>query len=135
MKQSRVYGFEKLDVYKNSLQLSALVRTEVRNFPSSERYELISQLTRAMDSVAANLAEGSGRASNYDQAHFTNMAYSSALEVINHINLAFILKYIDADIKEQLRLKIDVILSQLNSLYKYQINNNNTLKKKVKNEQ
>ena len=134
MEKGRVYGFEKLEVYSNSLQLSANIRKIVEGFPSHERYELTSQLKRAMDSISANLAEGSGRASNLDQAHFTNMAYSSGLEVINHINLASLLKYIDTETKEDLRGKMNVILKQLNALYKYQLSNKNTLKKITKNE-
>jgi len=90
------------------------------------------QLKRAVDSIPSNLAEGSGRSSNLDQAHFTNMAYASALEVINHLNLALEMNFITSNHHSQFRVSIDKIIKQLNALYKYQINNKENLKKKVK---
>ena len=132
MTKFRIYGFERMDVYKNALRFSSTIRKVVVDFPTHERYELTSQLKRAADSIRANLAEGSGRASNIDQAHFTNMAYSSGLEVIDDLNMALLMKYICAETYETLRIELDVILGQLNSLYKFQINNNNTLKKKIR---
>ena len=102
-----------------------------QGFPKEERFDLISQINRSSASISANLAEGSGRSSNFDQAHFTNMSYSTALETIDHLNTALDMKYINEDRYTELRVKLDAILNKLNSLYKYQINNKETLKKKV----
>ena len=68
-----------------------------------------------------------------DQAHFTNMAYASGLEVINHLNLSFQLNYIEEEAYGKLRLTIDEILNKLNGLYKYQINRKTNLKYQSKN--
>jgi four helix bundle protein len=102
-----------------------------QGFPKEERFDLISQINRSSASISANLAEGSGRSSNFDQAHFTNMSYSTALETIDHLNTALDMKYINLDKYTELRIKLDAILNKLNSLYKYQINNKETLKKRV----
>jgi hypothetical protein len=59
------------------------------------------------------------------------MSYSTALETIDHLNTAD-MKYINEDKYTELRIKLDAILNKLNSLYKYQINNKETLKKKFK---
>ena len=88
-------------------------------------------MNRASASISANLAEGSGRSSNFDQAHFTNISFSSALETIDHLNTALDMSYINEEKYTELRVKLDAILNKLNSLYKYQINNKETLKKKV----
>lgn len=125
------YSFEKLDVYKSSLELSITIRTIINNFPAVEKYDLSKQLKRSVDSISANLSEGAGRASNFDQAHFTNISYSSGLESINHLNLALRLDFIKKDDYIKVRQDIDKILNQLNALYKYQIRNKKTLKKRV----
>ncbi|WP_154859597.1 four helix bundle protein [Cyclobacterium xiamenense] len=125
-----IYSFEKLDVYKLARQLKMDIRKISVDFPKSERYELTSQLRRAVDSISANIAEGSGRASNFDQAHFTNISYSSALETIDHLNTAIDMKYIDQVTYEKTRIQIDEISNKLNSLYKYQLGNKETLKTK-----
>ena len=124
-----IYSFEKLEVYKSSLDLSITIRTIINNFPAIEKYDLSKQLKRSVDSISANLSEGAGRASNFDQAHFTNISYASGLESINHLNLALKLNFIKQDDYIKVRQDIDKILNQLNALYKYQIKNKNTLKK------
>ncbi len=85
---SHKYSFEKLQVYQEALDFCVEIRKITESFPKEEKYGLTSQLKRSADSIGANLAEGSGRSSNYDQAHFTNIAFGSALETIHHLNLA-----------------------------------------------
>ena len=100
------FPFEKLEVW----QLS---------------FGLISQITRAAVSVASTIAEGSARTSKKDQAHFSQIAYGSLMEVACQIMIAHELEYLDAKIYGQLRKNIDRIGNKLNSLRKYQINNFN----------
>jgi four helix bundle protein len=126
-----IYSFEKLEVYQLARKFKIDIKLMSQGFPKEERFDLISQINRSSASISANLAEGSGRSSNFDQAHFTNMSYSTALETIDHLNTALDMKYINEDRYTELRVKLDAILNKLNSLYKYQINNKETLKKKV----
>jgi four helix bundle protein len=126
-----IYSFEKLEVYQLARKFKIDIKLMSKEFPKEERFDLISQINRSSASISANLAEGSGRSSNFDQAHFTNMSYSTALETIDHLNTALDMKYINEDRYTELRVKLDAILNKLNSLYKYQINNKETLKKKV----
>ena len=102
-------------------------------FPKEERFELTSQINRSSASISANLAEGSGRSSNFDQAHFTNISFASALEVIDHLNASLDLAYISKETYKLTRIKMDEVINKLNSLYKFQIRNVGTLKTKVKN--
>lgn len=53
----------------------------IKKFPKEENYALCDQLRRAVVSVPSNIAEGSGRTSAKDQAHFFEMAYGSLMEV------------------------------------------------------
>ena len=126
-----IYSFEKLEVYQVARKFKIDIKLMSKEFPKEERFDLISQINRSSASISANLAEGSGRSSNFDQAHFTNMSYSTALETIDHLNTALDMKYSNEDRYTELRVKLDAILNKLNSLYKYQINNKETLKKKV----
>ena len=126
-----IYSFEKLEVYQLARKFKIEIKLMSQLFPKEERFDLISQVNRASASISANLAEGSGRSSNFDQAHFTNMSFSTALETIDHLNTALDMGYINEEKYTELRVKLDAILNKLNSLYKYQINNKETLKKKV----
>ena len=126
-----IYSFEKLEVYQLARKFKIDIKLMSNLFPKEEKFDLISQINRASASISANLAEGSGRSSNFDQAHFTNVSFSTGLETIDHLNTALDMKYINEEKYTELRIKLDSILNKLNALYKYQINNKETLKKKV----
>lgn len=91
------FPFEKLEVWQDARRLVKAVYECVEAFPSSERFGLTSQVTRAAVSVANNLAEGSGRASLKDQAHFSNQAYGSVMETACDLILAGDLGYTQPD--------------------------------------
>ena len=126
-----IYSFEKLDVYIVARKFKIEIKMMSRLFPNEERFDLTSQINRSSASISANIAEGSGRSSNFDQAHFTNISYTSALETIDHLNTALDMNYINMEKYTELRINLDSILNKLNALYKFQINNKDTLKKRV----
>lgn len=126
----KIQSFEKLEVYQMARNFKKEIKLLSKTFPKEERYDLISQINRASSSMSSNLAEGSGRSSNLDQAHFTNMSYASGLETIDHLNTALDMEYIKKEIYTILRTDLDKILIKLNALYKFQIKNTKTLKKK-----
>ena len=116
-----VYSFERLEVYKLARKFKIDIKRMTQAFPKEERFELSSQINRSSASIAANLAEGSGRSSNFDQAHFTNMCFSTGFETIDHLNTALDMNYINNEKYTSLRIELDVILNKLNALYKFQI--------------
>ncbi len=83
-----MFRFEKLSVWQKSVEFADLVYEVTRRFPSDERYGLTSQLRRAAVSVSSNIAEGSGRSSDKDFAHFVQIAYGSVMEVVSQIHIA-----------------------------------------------
>ena len=79
------FPFEKLEVWQDARRLVAGVYQCSRRFPRDERFGLTSQMTRAAVSVANNLAEGCGRSSFRDQAHFSNLAHGSLMETASDL--------------------------------------------------
>ena len=75
------YSFEKLDVWKEAKEFTKSIYILTSTYPDSEKFGLISQLRRASVSICSNIAEGSARNSFKDKAHFTTMAFGSAIEV------------------------------------------------------
>ena len=116
------YSFEKLEVWKESKDLSKSIYRITSLFPNEEKFGLTSQLRRASVSVCSNIAEGSARKTNKDKAHFTVIAFSSAVEVLNQIILAYELEFISKDDFIVLREKIESITNKLNALRNHQIN-------------
>ncbi len=59
-----------------------------REFPKEELFGLTSQIRRATISVSCNLAEGSARMSVKEQQRFYEIAFSSAVEIVNLLILS-----------------------------------------------
>jgi len=79
MKQQ--YKFEKLEVWNLSLELGDLVYEIDKHLPSSEIYNLSSQIKRASTSISLNIAEGSTNTTNKEFSNFLRIASRSYLEV------------------------------------------------------
>jgi len=103
------FRFEKLEVWQEARQLNREVYRIVRALPLTEQYALTSQMQRASISIAANIAEGAGRNSDKDFAHYLEQAYGSAMELASHLYLATDLGYIESSAQES-------CLTQLNQL-------------------
>jgi four helix bundle protein len=74
-----------MPVWQKAHQLAVEVFEKSINLPRSEDYGLTSQIRRASNGVAANIAEGFGRKTNKDKMHFYIMARGSAFESQNHL--------------------------------------------------
>jgi four helix bundle protein len=82
-KNKSMFCFEKLEVWKKSVDFVDLVYRVTRNFPENERFGLTSQMRRAAVSVSSNIAESSSRFSRADFARFLELATGSVFEVIS----------------------------------------------------
>lgn len=70
-----------------AINLSAEVNVLIKFFPVEERFVLSSQIQRAADSVALNIAEGSTGQSNAEFKKFLGYSIRSGIEVISCLYL------------------------------------------------
>lgn len=117
----KLYAFEKLDCWQKARELSKFVYLITSKFPSEEKFGLVSQIRRCATSVAANIAEGSSRSTAKDQAHFSTIAYSSTIELLNHLIIANDLEILNEDEYLAGRERIEKLTYQINVLRKSQI--------------
>jgi four helix bundle protein len=82
------FKFEKLEVWKESVELTGLVDEVSRTFPKEETYILTSQIKRAADSISLNIAEGSTGQSNAEFKRFLGYSIRSGIEVVSCIYIA-----------------------------------------------
>ena len=87
-------AFKNLIVWQKAMELVRVVYQISKSFPADERYALTDQLRRAVVSIPSNIAEGNGRASNKDYAHFLAIARGSLFETMTQIQVAEDLGYI-----------------------------------------
>lgn len=89
-------NYKKLVVWEKAHKLVLLIYNVTRGFPNEERYGLTNQLRRAATSTPTNIAEGCGKSSQRDFAHYLEIAFASMQEVQYLSFLSFELKYLDA---------------------------------------
>lgn len=84
--------YKDLLVWQKAKSLAVAVYRTTEQFPKHELFGLTSQMRRAAVSVASNIAEGQGRGSKPDFAHFLCMARGSLLELETQLEIAAELK-------------------------------------------
>jgi len=101
---SAIKSFRELEIWQLSMELAEDIYKVLRVFPREEIYGLADQIRRAAVSVPSNIAEGFGRDSNADFAHFISIAKGSLFEVSTQLELASRLGYLPPDTKFSPRL-------------------------------
>ena len=86
--------FRELIVWQRAMELVKAVYAVVRTFPADERHALTAQLRRAVVSIPSNIAEGNGRATTADYAHFLAIARGSLYETMTQLQIAVDLGYV-----------------------------------------
>ena len=113
--------YKKFLVWEKSHQLTLDVYKNTTSFPKDEIFGLTSQMRRCSISIASNLAEGSGRSSMKDKARFSEIAYSSSLELLNQVILSHDFEYVDENQYIQIREKITEVNMLIDGLHKSQV--------------
>lgn len=82
------FKFEQLTVWQRALDYTETIHSVTLAFPKDELYNLSSQIKRAADSIALNIAEGSTGQSNAEQSKFLGYVLRSAIEVVSCLYIA-----------------------------------------------
>jgi four helix bundle protein len=113
-----VKDFRSLTVWHKAHASAIAVYLATKDYPRDELYGLTSQTRRAAVSVAANIAEGCGRATDADFARFLDMASGSASELEYHLLLAEELNLLPSEKHAHLATHVREVKQMLASLIK-----------------
>jgi len=88
------FKFEKLEVWKLSLEYLELLYKISAQLPSDENYNLKSQIRRAGTSINLNIAEGSTSQTDAEQSRFLRMAIRSLYETVSCLHIIHRMNYL-----------------------------------------
>ena len=111
-----MHNFKQLQVWQLSMDMVKEVYLALAEFPQEERYGLAQQLRRSSVSVPSNIAEGAGRGSQKEFAHFLNISLGSAYEVETQLMLAHQLNLLSKHRLEEIEVKMQQVQKMLFSL-------------------
>ena len=111
-------AYKKLIVWQKAMDLVDLVYKMMRCFPKEERFRLCDQLSRAVVSVPSNIAEGNGRGTKQDYAHFLSIARGSLYETMTQLEIARRQCYVDditqaESLADEIRRMLGSLVSKL----------------------
>jgi len=95
--ENKIINFTDLTTWKEGHKLVLEIYSVTKNFPKTETYALIDQISRAVVSVTSNIAEGFGRQGIREKIQFYYLAQASLTEVQNQLIIAKDVKYIGID--------------------------------------
>ena len=111
-----IKNYRELEVWKLSMSFVEAIYKALKTFPPEERYGICDQIRRAAVSVPSNIAEGFGRDTPKEFAHFLSIARGSLYEVMTQLEIASRLGYLAQD--SGLYPQAESIGKMLNSLKK-----------------
>ncbi|OGD31841.1 hypothetical protein A3C91_00245 [Candidatus Azambacteria bacterium RIFCSPHIGHO2_02_FULL_52_12] len=110
----KTFRFREFQVYKDAKEFGKDLKPfSRRKLPEQERFNLLSQLWRALDSIILNIAEGSDRGTDKDFAHFLNNARTSLNEVVACLDVALDGNYITHEEHQHYLKKATLLAHQL----------------------
>jgi four helix bundle protein len=111
------FSFENLIVYQKAIAFGEEINNMVETFPKKEMYRLSSQFSRAADSIAANISEGSS-STDLNFNRYLKMAWDSSHECVTWNTKAYLREYITKDQFEENRAILTEIGKMISSLRK-----------------
>lgn len=111
--------FTKMHVWQLAFRLVIKIYKITKNFPSEEKFGLVSDMRRAANSIVHNIAEGFGRYEPRDKTRFYKISRGSSFELMSQLFVSYELKYISQKaILKDLRSDCENVIEELNSINK-----------------
>lgn len=110
-------NFQNLEIWKKSHQLTIKIYSVTKLFPKEELFSLTSQMRRSSSSIPTNIAEGCGRNSNPQFAHFLQIATGSCSELQYQLILCKELSYLTEEVFKALETETVEVRRMIYSYY------------------
>jgi len=114
-----IKSFEDLKCWKACRDVRLECAQLVTRFPQHEKFQLISQITRAARSSTNNIAEGYGRFHYQENIQFCRQARGSLYELLDHMIVALDENYITSDELERWKERLTEAAKILNGYIRY----------------
>ena len=108
--------YKDLLVWQKGLRLVKIVYRVTQDFPSDERFGLVSQMRRAAVSVPSNIAEGQSRRTPGEFVQFISHAGGSLAELETQTIISVDLGFVTSDNAEPILQAVEELQKMLNSL-------------------
>ena len=107
-------GYEKLNVWQESMNLVTKIYKIIKKLPKEEMYSLSDQIRRSAVSIPSNIAEGSSRNSKKEFIQFLYISLGSLCELETQLKICINIGYLQN--LEDIFLQTEKIKKMINAL-------------------
>ena len=115
---SKIASYNNLIVWQKAIEFVTVIYKTTKLFPSDEKFNLITQINRAVVSISVNIAEGYGRESSKNYLQFLRISRGSILELETLLLISKNLNYLPIEDYEKLMENLNEISKLLQGLIK-----------------
>ena len=112
------FRFREWDIYKDAREFRAEVNKFLKAYPKEEKYALVDQTKRALNSIVLNIAENANRNSDKDMRVYINRAHCSLDEVVACLDCALDDEYIPKEQHNEVLQKASSLAKRLRGFTK-----------------
>lgn len=105
-----------MEVWKEGIELSIFLYDLTKDFPSEEKFGLVSQMRRAGVSVPSNIAEGASRSTSKEFGRFLEFSMGSLFELETQAIIAYKKLFISESNYLELKDQLNSMQKRVNAL-------------------
>lgn len=114
--QIKPQSYKDLNVWQKGIELAKVIYTLTAQFPTEEKFGLVSQMRRAAVSIPSNIAEGQARRTTGEFIQFISHAEGSVAELNTQLILATELHFCSDDDAQSASELMEHLRRMLNGL-------------------
>lgn len=103
----RKHNFKNMKIWQEGMEIVDMVYLYLNDLPSSEKFNLVSQMSRCSVSIPSNIADGSGKSGIKDQLKFFGYSLSSAYELETQLLICERRNYGNSSILKNILSKVE----------------------------
>jgi four helix bundle protein len=109
-------SYRELIVWQKAMDLVILIYAITKDFPTEERFGLVTQMRRSAVSIPSNIAEGSRRSTRKEYRQFLCIAYGSGAELETQLQVAVRLHYALPEKLHEADVLLNEVMKMLNAM-------------------
>jgi four helix bundle protein len=113
-----MHRYQDLQVWQKAVDLAVKIYKTAKDFPTEEKYILISQIKKSAISIPSNIAEGAGRNGKKDFSNFLGIALASSFELQTQLIIAEKLNYLCGQDLQHLESELEHVQNMIVKLIK-----------------
>ena len=107
------FRFREWNIYKDARRFRVEINELLKTYPKEEKYALVDQTKRALNSIVLNIAESANRNTDKDMKVYINRAHCSLDEVIACLDCALDDGYITIEQEDEAMQKASSLAKRL----------------------